>query len=57
MKVYIYGVHIWYVELFWGKLYCVRYSFRSFLGYVCLMEYVVFRFWYNVTAVFSMCCP
>ena len=54
MKSCIYGRHLWHVEVFWGKLYCVRYSLRSCIGGVCLVAYVVFHYWYYVPAVFYM---
>ena len=53
-------LHLWMTSLacwiFWGKLYCARYSFRSCLGGVCLMAYIMLHCWYNVPFVFYVWC-
>ena len=47
--------HFWHVELFGGKLYCVWYSSRSCFGDLCLMVYLVFHWWYNLSSSLFMC--
>ena len=54
-------LHMWRTFVacwfFWGKHYCVWYSFWSCFRDVCLMASVVYHLWFYVTAVFSMWYP